>query len=158
MKYIKTKKLFEAVDTQRDLDDIKDICLELEDEGFVVSIDEGDLGRLFIPGSREDIDNKERMRQRLIFTLRIYKPTAVGFVDSNGQRHGGHPFNRPPFKYDQVKEVVDRLREYLGDGFMQSYIFGSGIGDWMSFESYFLKYNGTLSMDTISGVKITFKI
>ena len=93
MKHLKTKNLFESTLTNshmakgsNDIDDLKDICLELEDEGFDVIIG-------LINGTPE---------------IRIKKH---GAECSSNQPEA----DRAAFNYNQVSEVVHRLEDYLGD-------------------------------------------
>ena len=99
MKYMKTYKIFESLSTD-ELEDIKDICIELEDKGFKVHVSKMGL-KYFI----------------------IYE------------------------------EVVERLKEYLGDRIIYIHTYNvnsKGYGTWVPFNS------------NLSGVwraiKITFRL
>lgn len=86
MKYIKSKKIFESSEV---VDTVKDICLEIEDDGLNVEhFTESSL----IKG-RKEITNYN-----------------VIYISSTNWVKG-----KETFKYSVVEEVIERLKEYLGD-------------------------------------------
>jgi hypothetical protein len=89
MKHLKTIRIFESSERE---EDIKDICLELEDDGFSVTYNSA-LGPI----------------------------KAIGIKLQHHSSHNGNTDNTF-FDYEQVKEVVDRIMLYLGDKFVSLYI------------------------------------
>lgn len=92
MKHIKTYKLFEDLRVpigNHDINDLKDICLELEDEWFDIKFDHMEWN-----GNHAEI--------------RIKK---------SGGAYSSNPYaaKEATFNYNQVSEVVHRLEDYLGD-------------------------------------------
>lgn len=79
MKYLKKYALFEGLLSKDEIEDIKNICLDLEDEGLSVDIKKG-----------YPFDNVDY--------IVIYKDTEF-----------------ETFTYSDVKDVVYRLNEYLGN-------------------------------------------
>lgn len=88
MKHIKTKKIFES-DVYETKEDIRDICLELEDSGFKISHSDYTFGD----------DNIHRGNV-------IITKGQEGAADLSGFAE--------TFKYSEVSEVVDRLEDYIG--------------------------------------------
>lgn len=83
MKYIKT---FESL--LDDKDNIRDMCLELEDVGFTIYINH--------------IKTVELFSSKISYlTIKKLHNDHVGM-----------------FYYDEVKEVAERIKEYLGDKFL----------------------------------------
>ena len=86
MKYIKSKKIFESSEV---VDTVKDICLELEDDGLNVEhFTESSL----IKGSN------------LLLNYNVIYISSTNWVKG-----------KETFKYSVVEEVIERLKEYLGD-------------------------------------------
>ena len=80
MKYLRGYKLFESLSTD-EKEDIKDILLELEDDGFSIEFDTREVGYLSYPHN-------------------YYYVTIERKIE---------------FKYSDVSEVIERLKDYLGD-------------------------------------------
>jgi len=93
MKHIKYKKIFETEDSLKKLSNkfetVKDICLELEDKGFIVVYRGSD------PGQHKQIHLKSIVIDRM--------------ENRDGMLYTGR------FKYSDIQEVVDRLFDYLTD-------------------------------------------
>lgn len=94
MKHLKDRKVFEdKTQTEKATElipDLKDICLELEDEGFDISF-----------ASHESSGNP-------------YTATYVYHVCI--QKNGTYRYN------EQVKEVCERIKDYLGDNYKEIYV------------------------------------
>jgi hypothetical protein len=105
MKHIKT---FESHIENEMTEDIKDICLELEDKGLIVSlISEWDY-------------------KYILVTKGCELPVIM----------------REEFDYEDVREVMDRLKDYIGDRF---------ISIWVK------KYNNLVRLDGASGIEASNK-
>src|ERR1035437_1521582 len=88
MKHIKT---FESHIENEMTEDIKDICLELEDKGLIVSlISEWDY-------------------KYILVTKGCELPVIM----------------REEFDYEDVREVMDRLKDYIGDRFISIWVMTS---------------------------------
>lgn len=125
-------KLFESFESES-FEDIIDICLELEDDGFIV--------------------------KKSNFGLSIYK-----MVFTNVYKIGN-------FKYSEVEEVVERIKNYIGDNFSGIRIdftldstFGNGgktNNDWVNFGQETIPKepfsNPIYTLDRICGVIIEYK-
>src|ERR1035437_5653171 len=98
MKHLKTIRIFESSERE---EDIKDICLELEDDGFSVTYNSA-LGPIKAIGIKLQHHSSH---STLVSPLKDYGNTDNTFFD-----------------YEQVKEVVDRIMLYLGDKFVSLYI------------------------------------
>lgn len=85
MKYIKYKKVFES---HSSIEDVRDICIELEHEGFTIEVS--------------------------------YRPNGEIRIEKLPRKWEEHPLE---FKWDDVSDVVDRLKEYLGDKFDEMVIY-----------------------------------
>ena len=96
-------KTLESVSKSIDIDDVMDILLELEDEGFRTSV-EREYDRS-IPSSKFFADMKKNRLVKNNFKILIRK------------RHSteGYPGNdcEPDFNTNEVKESVDRVFEYI---------------------------------------------
>jgi hypothetical protein len=88
MNHIQSKKSFESVEQASDV--VSDICIELEDKGFKV-VHHNNLR----PNTPDTAD------------------VLISIPYSDFQVHTTHSF--PLFKYSDVEEVVERLKDYLGD-------------------------------------------
>src|ERR1035437_3484553 len=96
MKHIKTYKIFE--NTSEDaIDVIKDICIELYDEGFTMSYETNPY-----PVTRKEDDTS-------IFRLYIRKMISEGASTT--------------FNYNEVKEVVERIGDYLDNRLIGTQLF-----------------------------------
>lgn len=103
MKHLKTKKIFESFSGQSIdspvIDDIKDICLELSDDGFNIDID----------------DNPTILYKY----QQNYDIISIVIQRNDGGR----------FYYKDAKEVVDRLEDYLGDRMYRKFVWeGNHLG------------------------------
>ena len=96
MKHLKTKILFEKVDVYEMAEDIKDICLEIEDEGFSISYGNYNYFR------------------NLAGNIVITKGGKGGSVADDSLLN--------EFKYSEVVDVVDRLKSYIGDRFIAIHV------------------------------------
>ena len=147
MKHLMTKRIFESIEYKQDnppegniTEDVRDILLELEDNGFVVTW-LGDNHRAYdqIPFT--------------VYTLLIFKYQSV--------EDGMKPY--PLIKYSEVEDVIDRLKDYLGDKFIMCYV-GPLYGSWVSTDQYQHEYETGIrlspltSSSVVNGLKITFKI
>ena len=98
MKYLKKYKIFESVDTTTE--DITEICYELTDapSRFAIKIygDNEFTGWGVIPGSGMNVPS-------LVDGDKILFITLSNYMDYDG------------FSFDEVREVVLRLIDYLGD-------------------------------------------
>ncbi len=83
---MKYLKVFETFDKSSMVEDIKDICLELVDIGFEVPV--------YIPEG----DWKDQSKDGLIL---------IGKIDDDKEQEY--------FNWSDVSEVIERLKEYLGD-------------------------------------------
>lgn len=106
-------KTFENFNNNEMVDTVKDICLELEDEGFDV-------------------------RHNWINETTIMKGTGAKHV---------------LFDYNEVKEVIDRLREYLGDRLIS--ISASNGSGWVNIRRLQLGSGGDPVM---SALKISYSL
>ena len=86
MKYIKSHKIFESI--SEELEDLKDICLEMEDDGFNVSFN----------SSLDDVD-----RHLLGFDgIQIIISNHVTWSHQNTQ-----------FEYSKISETLERIISYI---------------------------------------------
>lgn len=99
MKHIKSKRIFESRDEEF-LEDIKDICLELQDEGFTVNF-------------------YNDFATRLIIRKFDYQPPHL----SN---------DAISFKYDEVTEVIERMKSFLGDKLKSVEVYLTELPRWSS--------------------------
>jgi|ERR1035437_391091 hypothetical protein len=96
MKHLKDRKVFEdksqtEKDTELIIPDLKDICLELDDEGFDISFS--------------------------------YHETSGNPYTATYVYHVCISKNKTLYVYnDQVKEVCERIKDYLGDNFIEIYV------------------------------------
>ncbi len=102
MKYIKK---FESFGGKHKLDTdtslvVNDICIELEDKGFTIEF-------------RFYYDNRLELNKGVLY---IYKLNSIG--------------DEIPIDFDDVKETIDRIKEYLGDKWITMVeIFGNSESD-----------------------------
>jgi len=89
MKYIKTYKIFES-ESNEYLDDIKDILLELEDDGF---------------RTRLSIDK-----------LDYLSDNPIKFIAISNRLNGFSPYT--PFEFVDIKDPLLRLREFIGESWI----------------------------------------
>lgn len=106
MKHIKDKKVFEAV-TTNELEDIRDMCLELEDKNYQVYIDKKPFkGCYFI------VIRKENIRS-----------------EAPEEKYS-------KFLYKDIEEVVERIKDYMGTKVVSIESFYTGesdvLGHWHS--------------------------
>ena len=97
MRYLKTYKIFESLSTEDVREDLTEICYELTDGRFGIKIyDDSDFpGWGHIPGTGMNAPRVERDDKILCIYL------------SNGDSRG--------FSLSEVREVVLRVIDYLGD-------------------------------------------
>lgn len=102
MKHIITYEIFESKKSI-DVDDVMDILLELEDEGFRTSV-EREYDRS-IPSSKFFADMKKN---------RLVKNNIKILIRKSHSKEG-YPGNdcEPDFNTNEVKESVDRVFEYI---------------------------------------------
>jgi len=98
MKHIKSYKIFESLSTEDVRKDLTEICYELTDGRFGIKIyDDSDFpGWGHIPGSGMNLPHVERDDKILCINLSDYR-------DYDG------------FSFDEVREVILRVVDYLGD-------------------------------------------
>lgn len=138
MKHIKEYKLFENIEyfdetINEMMEDVKDICLELEDEGYSIDI------------YPEYWPSKEIRRYNLLIEKLDKRPLATR--DSSRFLE---------FNYSEVEEVVNRIVRYLGENIIETAVYiGETIhpddGAWVGLD----KFESSGFMTT--GVKIIFK-
>lgn len=102
MKHIKSYQMFESLSTEDVREDITEICYELTDGRFGIKIyDDSDFpGWGHIPGSGMNLPHVERDDKILC----IYLSKGVNDLDY----YKG-------FSFDEVRDVVLRVVDYLGD-------------------------------------------
>ena len=107
MRYLKTYKIFESLSTEDIREDLTEICYELTDGRFGIKIyDDSDFpGWGHIPGTGMNCPRVERDDKILC----IYLLNNTGWTDplKNNHYHG--------FSFDEVRDVVLRVVDYLGD-------------------------------------------
>ena len=107
MRYLKTYKIFESLSTEDVREDLTEICYELTDGRFGIKIyDDSDFpGWGHIPGSGMNCPRVERDDKILC----IYLLNNTGWTDplKNKHYHG--------FSFNEVREVILRVVDYLGD-------------------------------------------
>jgi hypothetical protein len=98
MKHIKSYQIFESLSTEDVREDLTEICYELTDGRFGIKIyDDSDFpGWGHIPGSGMNVPRVERGDKILCIYLSDYR-------DYDG------------FHFDEVREVILRMVDYLGD-------------------------------------------
>ena len=98
MRYLKTYKIFESLSTEDVREDLTEICYELTDGRFAVKIygDNEFTGWGVIPGSGMNVP-------ALVDGDKILFITLSNYMDYDG------------FSFDEVREVILRLIDYLGD-------------------------------------------
>jgi hypothetical protein len=98
MKHIKSYQIFESLSTEDIREDLTEICYELTDGRFAIKIyDDSDFpGWGHIPGSGMNVPRVERDDKILCIYLSDYR-------DYDG------------FSFDEVREVILRMVDYLGD-------------------------------------------
>lgn len=131
MKHLTTYKLFEATLGRSNLvTTINDICLELEDDGFSISM----------PDSFPNVTTDLFIHKSINPAPRVYTSTT-----RLGQ-----------FKYNDVKYITDRIIKYLGSDFQGLY-FMDVDQEWNKVNTFggqkLLKENPN---PTIIGIKIVF--
>jgi len=99
MKHIKHYKIFESSDDV--LDDIKDICLELEDKGFTIQY----LDTPIINGNESDYNV-------ILIEKKVNSTNHRGVFQSN--------FTRVAYNFVEVEEVANRIKEVLGYRYISS--------------------------------------
>ena len=122
---------------------LKDICLDLEDEGFKCTIVNSAPGNLFANSDSKDTKN------RIISKLYISKP-----VSSDGTTSGNYTAfrSRSSFLAKDIKEVLDRINNFLGDKIIGIY---SNVNTH-SYEWYKVIHGGIPSTN-ITDIKIEFE-
>src|ERR1035437_2849647 len=129
MKYMKSYKGRSETIAKKIREDIKDICLELEDEGFSTITHKaglaGNLECLFIGiGNSRCITNK-----------------------------------KAEFKYGEISEVIERLKEYLGDKIREIEINKEYISRelaWFKYDEFTKMFPDILQTD-IKGIRIYYE-
>lgn len=100
MNHLKTYRIFESIESE---EDIKDICLELEDIGFIIS---HHLAHGAILIDAIGIASYDRV---------VNSSDTVMCLCIN---MAGPENSTKDFKYSEVGEVVERLKDYLGFKFL----------------------------------------
>lgn len=95
MKYL--KKYNESVDTEEVINTIKDICIELEDEGFSIEI-------------QKHLDSGTPTGGTTTLYIKKYFKQAEWHSSANAGKGG-----ECSFSFGVVREVVERLSDYLGE-------------------------------------------
>ena len=97
MRYLKKYKIFESVDTLRE--DLTEICYDLTDDGrFDIKIyDNNELTYLTLPSGEKPY----LVGDKILFI-------GLSNYINKGLKHDG-------FSFDEVREVILRLIDYLGD-------------------------------------------
>lgn len=100
MRYLKTYKIFESLSTEDVREDLTEICYELTDDRFGIKIyDDSDFpGWGHIPGTGMNAPRVERDDKILCIYLSDRSP-----LSQNG------------FSFDEVRDVILRVVDYLGD-------------------------------------------
>ena len=100
MRYLKTYKIFESLSTEDIREDLTEICYELTDGRFGIKIyDDSDFpGWGHIPGTGMNAPRVERDDKILCIYLSDRSP-----LSQNG------------FSFDEVRDVILRVLDYLGD-------------------------------------------
>lgn len=112
MKHIKTKKLFESEESELSAhhgvirDDIDDICLELQDDGFAISF--GTLNPSLLTTKKIMLNFADVLGSEDIFYVCIEKCQ--------------YKSNPIPYRFIDVKEVCERIKDYLGDKYKEIFI------------------------------------
>ena len=123
MKHIKDRKLFEQKSNfhsnLRDIlldgmnspmiDDIKDICLDMLDNGFFIELYPDSAGGISI------------IKNNICLTIWKFP---------NEKHTAG---NQIPFKYSEISEDVERLKSYLGNKVKEM---GKWVNEWVPLEVY----------------------
>jgi len=122
MKYLKAYKLFESID----IDDLKDICLELEDDGFYIKF----------PVIRNNVDNIVDLRILRKSNKGGYYPMAASADDEFIADDDGFIVRYidiyEDFRYNDVSETVERIKDYLGDNLIEITILNvSSTNEWV---------------------------
>jgi len=122
MKHIRSYTLFEGVSketkvfesTKDDIESIKDICLDITDDGeFAIEIIEKYEG---------DIDAKSRFGVK----------GPVGFVLI--KRTDGTYGSRIAFNYKDIKNTTNMIKNYLEDRYIKSMVMLSGSMNWLDLD------------------------
>ena len=102
MRYLKKYKLFESNDINV-REDLTEICYELTDGRFdIKTYDDPEFpGWGNIPGSGTNLPHIERGDKILCIYLSEYKGLGLNYYDG--------------FSFDEVREVILRIVDYLGD-------------------------------------------
>jgi hypothetical protein len=110
MKHIKSYKIFES-STEDVREDLTEICYELTDDRFGIKIyDDSDFpGWGHIPGSGMNLPHVERDDKILCIYLSDYR-------DYDG------------FSFDEVREIILRMVDYLGDRYKGCSVLSVGEG------------------------------
>jgi len=105
MKHIKSYEIFESLSTEDVRSDLTDICYELTDGRFEIKIyDDPEFpGWGHIPGSGMNLPHIERGDKILCIYLSGNKGLGLSYYDG--------------FHFDEVREVILRIVDYLGDGY-----------------------------------------
>jgi hypothetical protein len=103
MKHIKSYQIFESLSTEDVREDLTEICYELTDGRFKIKIyDDSDFpGWGHIPGSGMNVPRVERGDKILCIYLSGHKGLGLQYYEG--------------FHFDEVREVILRMVDYLGD-------------------------------------------
>lgn len=108
MKYI---KLFENNDEM--IQTLKDICLDLEDEGFVI-----------VYNKTDGFNTSHSMDRRSYEMVKNIKYRMINYISKLNERC---------FSSSEVKDTIDRIENYLGDKFY--YVITNNGSKWRDFKS-----------------------
>ena len=138
MRYLKTYKIFESLSTEDVREDLTEICYELTDGRFGIKIyDDSDFpGWGHIPGTGMNAPRVERDDKILCIYL------------SNGDSRG--------FSLSEVREVVLRVIDYLGDRYKECSVLSVGENERSSIDKSEIA-KSYLNMDYIGNLIIIYR-
>ena len=138
MRYLKTYKIFESLSTEDVRENLTEICYELTDGRFGIKIyDDSDFpGWGHIPGSGMNCPRVERDDKILCIYL------------SNGDSRG--------FSLSEVREVILRVIDYLGDRYKGCSVLSVGENERSSINKSDIA-KSYLNMDYIANLIIIYR-
>ena len=138
MRYLKTYKIFESLSTEDVREDLTEICYELTDGRFGIKIyDDSDFpGWGHIPGTGMNAPRVERDDKILCIYL--------SNVDSRG------------FSLSEVREVILRVIDYLGDRYKGCSVLSVGENERSSIDKSEIA-KSYLNMDYIGNLIIIYR-
>ena len=138
MRYLKTYKIFESLSTEDVRENLTEICYELTDDRFGIKIyDDSDFpGWGHIPGTGMNAPRVERDDKILCIYL------------SNGDSRG--------FSLSEVREVILRVIDYLGDRYKGCSVLSVGENERSSIDKSEIA-KSYLNMDYIGNLIIIYR-